>query len=228
MAKVEYLTELVLATGALGTAAFGLVEAQKATAAVGEAGFDEIPRMLGALTHALERAHGTAWERVFRGLYRGDADELVRMLRQGVRVGLTSANAAAIGAELFGADTPEVASLVQVADKALSPSRPPTDAELHVLGRYELMADARIDAAVALAKQRYAATARVRAMWWAFGIALGTAVAVQLLPMDGMLHGVPLFVTALLVGVAAVPIAPIAKDVASGIQAAARALRSRS
>lgn len=228
MAKIEYLTEIVLATGALGTAAFGIVEGLKATAAVGEAGFDAIPELLGRpLTETLRQAHGDRWREVYRGLYRGDQAELTRLLRQGVRVGLTASNAPAIAADLFGAEPMLGQALASVATKVLDPAQTPSEAELRALGRYELAADARIDAALAIAKQRYAARARHWAMGVAFVVALGTAAVVQSLALKEMLEGPALFGTAFLIGLAAVPIAPIAKDVASGINAAVRALKAR-
>jgi hypothetical protein len=227
MAKFEFLTEAILATGALGTAAFGIVEGLKSTAAVGEAGFDELTTTLGPFAVTLQQAHGSDWAKIYRGLYRGDATELVRMLRQGVRVGLTTQNAATIGDALFGRGTEKANALVVVAGKVLSPDAKPSELELRALGRYELAADARIDAALAIARQQYATTARLWASVVSMVIALVTAGG--LYASGGVIGlstgGLVLF--ALLIGIAAVPIAPIAKDVASGIHAAARALRAR-
>lgn len=227
MARFEFLTEAILATGALGTAAFGIVEGLKSTASVGEAGFDDLTRTLGPFAVTLEQAHGKDWEKIYRGLYRGDASELVRMLRQGVRVGLTTQNAATIGDALFGSGSEEAKALVVVAGKVLSPDAKPSELELRALGRYELAADARIDAAMAIAKQRYATTART----WASGASLLiAAITAGGLYFSGGVIGLStggLILFALLIGIAAVPIAPIAKDLASGINAAARALRAR-
>lgn len=230
MDPVAHVTELVLATGALGTAAFGIVEGLKPVRWVGEAGFEAIPATLGDAVQTLEQAHGPGWEAVYRGLYRGDQAELARLLRQGARIGLTRENAAAVGAALFGARAPEIADLVRVtthlyaaaAEQGGGEART-TDAERRALGRFELAMDARIDAALAIARQRYASRARLSAFVVSLGVALGTAVMLDEVPGGGWSR----WLVALLVGVAAVPIAPIAKDVASGIQAAAKALRAR-
>lgn len=230
MDPIAHVTELVLATGALGTAAFGIVEGLKPLPFIGEAGFDAIPRTLGDAVRTLEQAHGPTWESVYRGLYRGDQPELARLLRQGVRVGLTQQNAPAVGAALFGAGAPEIADLVRVTAHLYAAAveqgtgeAATTDAERRALGRFELAIDARIDAALAIARQQYASRARVAAFLVSLGIALVTAFLIG----DGDGAGWPPWLVALLVGVAAVPIAPIAKDVASGIQAAAKALRGR-
>lgn len=212
-------SEFVLAAGAVGTAAFGIVEGLKVFAVIGEAGFAELMRGLGGLRSALLMAYGDGAEGVLRGLYRGDADTLARVLRQGVRVGLTRGTAPAVAATLGGVDP---AALAEAADVALSAPNP-TAAQRTILGRYELAADARIDAALAAARARYVASARL----WAMLAALLLAVAGKLVLPAGADGGTYDWATTLIVGIAAVPLAPIAKDVASGIQAAVRALKAR-
>lgn len=67
--------QLVLAAGALGTAAFGIVEGLKWIAFVGEAGFPSMLRLLGeALQRALRAAYGEQFERMLRAQYRGDQE----------------------------------------------------------------------------------------------------------------------------------------------------------
>lgn len=206
-------TEFFLAAGAVGTAASGIVEGLKVHAAIGEAGFAELLRVLGGLRSALVVAYGDGAESVLRGLYRGDADTLARVLRQGIRVGLTRHNAEAVAATLGGV---EASALAEAAEVALSAPQP-TDAHRTILGRYELAADARIDAALAAARARYIASARL----WAMGAALLLAVGGKVAAGSGD------WAATLIIGITAVPLAPIAKDVASGIQAAVRALKAR-
>lgn len=207
------LPAFVLAAGAVGTAAFGIVEGLKVFPIVGEAGFGELLRVLGGLRGPLTVAYGEGADAVLRGLYRGDPQALGRVLRQGVRVGLTRANAPAVAAVLGGVDA---AALADAADVALTAPNP-TAAQRTILGRFELAADARIDAALAAAQSRYAVSARLWAMAAALLLAVGGKAAV----------GADDWAATLIVGIAAVPLAPIAKDVASGIQAAVRALKSR-
>lgn len=211
----EHLGTTIVAAGALGTAAFGIVEGLKATAAVGEAGFGRLTTTLGALTAPLAVAYGPGWEAMLRAQYRGEARELKRLLRQGIGIGLNPENAeqiaqflgsisgTALRAAITAAGTPDIGKSI-------------SDAERSVIGRFELAADARIDAALTLAKSTYASTARQVAMVVAIGIALSVAWMLKASLVSG-----------LIVGVVAVPIAPIAKDIASGINAAATALRAR-
>ena len=209
------LPTLALATGALGTAAFGIVEALKWTKFVGLAGFPTLWDRLGALTDTLTIAYGPTARETLGDRYRGDAGELARMLRQGVRVGLTTDNATRIAHFLGTIKADALVSVLQKRDAG----EPVSDAERAVLARYEIAADARIDAALTIAGTNYAGTARVFAMIAALGMALAAYLALD----DPRPH----WSWALIIGFAAVPVAPIAKDLASGLNSAARALKAR-
>lgn len=210
---IDHLGAAVLAAGALGTAAFGIVEGMKGTRFVGEAGFSTLLKLLEPLLDALKKAYGRDdTERLLRAQYRGDSRELARILRQGVRLGLTPQNAAAT-ARALGVVDPD--KLVQVA-LAIEAGRELTSDERNILGRFELAVDARIESAMTLALDRYRRTVIVIASFTAIAIALfvGRQLAVPQLQ-------------SFIVGLAAVPLAPIAKDVAAALKAAADALRAR-
>ena len=82
-----------------------------------------------------------------------------------------------------------------------------------VLGRFELAVDARIEAALAMAQSHYGGKLRTLASM--ISLVIGGGVGLYLAePILG-----------LLVGLAAVPLAPIAKDLVSALQAATLALR---
>jgi ethanolamine transporter EutH len=89
-----------------------------------------------------------------------------------------------------------------------------------VLGRFELAVDARIDAALTLAQSHYAGAQRCVASL----IALAIAVAVGFWMRTTQPH---FLLKSVLVGIAAVPLAPIAKDLVSALQAATTALRTK-
>ena len=91
-----------------------------------------------------------------------------------------------------------------------------SDDERSALARLETTIDARIDAALVLAEYQYVAQARVWAMVLALGIALGTGF-----------YLVENMALAFLVGITAVPLAPVAKDLASALQEAVKALRKQ-
>lgn len=205
------LTNAILATGALGTAAFGVVEALKFTP-LGNAGFGVAIRQMGSLLEALQVAYGDEYRDLLRGQYRSEDRELLgRTLRQGVRVGITDLNTERIAKFLGSMDTAQLASAIRAAEAGTDL----TSAQRNIIGRFELAADARIDAALTLARARYVDSARVAASVVALTLALVVGANMPDVTM----------IQALIVGLAAVPLAPIAKDVASGIQAAAKALR---
>lgn len=217
------LAEMILAAGALGTASFGVVEGFKFNQNFACAGFDQIQKALGPHTYAsLAIAYGPNFESVLRGFYlkeRGGED-LKRTLRQGLRLGLTPRNAEPIANEIgvvvLGEELAKISKKVFMGEDL-------NDDEKNQLGRFELAVDARIEAGLALASGKYKTAMRI----WATGFSLLIAFGVffilldrgELEPRDWLLAG--------LVGLAAVPLAPIAKDVASAIQSAATALRAR-
>jgi len=205
------LTNAILATGALGTAAFGVVEALKFTS-LGNAGFSLAIRELGPLTECMRVAYGEKYESLLRGQYRSeDRDLLPRTLRQGVRIGATGNNADSVTRFLGSLDRD---SFVGALDAAENGKAMKAD-QRNILGRFELAADARIDAALCMARARYVDSTRLTASF----VALALALVVGANMPDVTL------VQSFIVGLAAVPFAPIAKDVASGISAASKALR---
>ena len=208
----DNLGAAVLAAGALGTAAFGIVEGLKGWRLIGEAGFAQLRRMLAMLMEALAAAYGPDVERLLSAQYRGDSRELARMLRQGTRLGLSPRNAAALAMAL-GVVPP--AALVDAA-AAVEAGRELTAEQRNVLGRFELAVDARVEAAMTLALDRYRRTVIIAASLIAVTIALVMGRQLGFPPRES-----------LIIGLAAVPLAPVAKDVAAALKAAAEALRAR-
>ncbi|MCC7196341.1 MAG: hypothetical protein IT356_12380 [Gemmatimonadaceae bacterium] len=247
IASSSEIASFVLAAGALGTAAYGVVEASKYFAAIGEAGYPSLTGVLGGLMGPLRTAYGANADALLRAQYRGDQRALTRLLRQGVRIGLCGDNAQSVARDLASVDPESLARAIRVAtgederataqlqrdaggeeseggsgnaSAARDGSTQLTDAQRSIIARYELAADARIDAAITLAQARYAGALRLLASAAAVAIALIVAsVATPRTTND--------YALAVLIGVGAVPLAPIAKDLASGIQAAARALKAR-
>lgn len=207
---MENLGTIILATGALGTAAFGIVEALKWTR-LGEAGFRAILKILGPITELLRTAYGPDFQNLLRAQYRGDQRDLTRVIRQGVRVGLTVANANQ-AARFLGMIDGE--RLTEAARQLEAGRELPAELR-NVLGRFELAVDTRIDAALTLAKSRYAGATRVTASIFALLIAVTV----------GMFLGKDYIFQAILVGIAAVPLAPVAKDLMSALQSASKAIR---
>ncbi|HYL01764.1 MAG TPA: hypothetical protein VEU78_11255 [Steroidobacteraceae bacterium] len=210
---INTLSSAIAAAGALGTASFGIVEGLKWTA-LGAAGFGCIGEYLGQdLTACLRSAYGPEFERLLRAQYRQDSRSqsiIAKSLRQGVRIGLTTANAENV-ARFLGTVAP--AALRQAA-AAVESSTPLSDAERGAIGRFELAADARIASALSRAQDVYLGWVRGSASLCAIVLGIATALILGSDLVDG-----------LIVGVVAVPLAPIANDVVAALQAATRAMR---
>lgn len=212
------LLELIAATGAVGTAAMGIVELLKSTP-LGELGFGAFARVLGREPlESLTRTYGPDAEALLRALYRSrrGEGELRRALRQGLRVGLTPESAPALAARVGVVEAEPLAAIAG----AIRSGRALEEHEQALLGRYELAVDARIDAALALAESAYVRGMRLAASGVALGLAFGGAWLLPASADPGELR----WGLALAVGIAAVPLAPIAKDVATGLREATRAL----
>jgi hypothetical protein len=207
------LSGAIAAAGALGTASFGIVEALKWTP-LGAAGFGQIDSYLGPeLNASLRIAYGPEVEKLLRAQYRQDSQTqatIAKSLRQGIRIGLTSGNAEGIAGFL---GTVEPQALKQAATKVLQCAAL-TDADRAAIGRFELAADARIESALSRAQDVYLGSIRGAASLCAIALAELTAL---ILGSDLLLG--------LLVGLVAVPLAPIANDVVAALQAATKAMR---
>ncbi|OFX12050.1 MAG: hypothetical protein A2516_05705 [Alphaproteobacteria bacterium RIFOXYD12_FULL_60_8] len=214
---------LVLAAGALGTAAFGIVDTLKFTK-VGALGFGSVMKSLGMTSEALMIAYGKDYRELLEAQYRKDRTQgdLRRTLRQGVRVGMTPKStmnmAKAIG-------FPDEEGIAEVARK-IQEGEEFTDKDNRTLGKFELAIDARIDAALAMADEQYSSKIRIVASVVSVFLAFVAALALDLEINPGMMD-FGLWIKAVIVGIVAVPLAPMAKDVAKGLQAATMALKVR-
>ncbi len=213
---VADLGALFLAIGALGTAACGLVDATKAFGGgVSNCGLRGLQRTAGRFAAALDVALGKdEWRRVVRshwinGRPRGEQKAIVKSL---IRLGLNPDNAKA----LAGPAHVDPKALEAAATK-LWAAQPLEAPDLEALGRLDASVEAQLDAAFDLADQSYRNVSRVLAGVFSVALALLAAPLVK----EGNVQW------AFLVGLLAVPLAPIAKDLASSLQAAAAALRAK-
>lgn len=102
----------------------------------------------------------------------------------------------------------------------------PTDERRQALARFELAVDARIDAALALAEDKYVGVARGAASIFSvvFALIVGFILGLSGRDIGSLWQTVGLSV---LIGIAAVPVAPVAKDVVTALSSAEQALRRR-
>lgn len=223
MATIEGATDIILAVGALGTAAFGLVDASKAmSGGISLVGFNHIRTALKPFAPALDDTINN-WRNLLRsnwinGKPKAEQKAIVRTL---IRLSINASTAPKL-AEALGLDKK---ALTDAAEKMAS-GTPLEQPQQDVVGRLDALAEARIDAAFEQADQAYRNMSKLCASIVAVVLALWGG---YLLPDQKTTEPLAYLTSsdaarAVLVGLLAVPLAPIAKDVASSLQAAASAL----
>lgn len=220
MEKFDDVIATIAAMGGLGLAAMALVDALKAVpgGGVSRIGFSHIRKVLRLFDKVLVRAAGAEWESVIMAHWINgrDRDDQVGAIRSLLRLGLNTDTAdqlAAIG-------NVEPVALSKAAGK-LTKGSPLSEDEINLIGRVEAAVEARLDAAFDLAEQSYRNNARFLAGVIAVILAVGAGylLATEAKPIDWRV--------AALIGLLAVPIAPIAKDLVSALTSAAQAVKPR-
>lgn len=211
-------TELVLATGGLGLAASALLDATKVAGwGIARVGFPLVQQELDRYAPALATAIGPEWPELLKAHWINGRDkaEQKSLAAALIMLGLSPETAPQLQFPPLvdkAGFTAAVAQLQQ-GEQTLS------EAQIAVIARFRTVLDSRIDAAFERAEQKYRNVARV----WSGVIAVLLSVLVALI-IGGW--NTDYLLTALVIGAFAVPLAPIAKDLASGLSAAARALKS--
>ena len=207
--------------GALSTAAFGLLDSSKAFwGGASNIGAGHIRNALTPFASALDSALGVGgWWPVLRahwvaGVAKADQKAKAQAL---IKLGLNSANAPQI-ARASHVDPAALTAAVVKLEKGATL----TDADLNVIGRMNATVDALLDAAFEAADQQYRNVCRVLAGL----ICLGLAVAAWALWNGAGGENPPSLWAALAVGLLAVPLAPVAKDLTSALSAAMNALKA--
>jgi hypothetical protein len=205
---------------ALSTAAFGLLDATKwLGGGVSNLGTRTLRRALDPFEAPLAAALGAdQWWPVVRASWlNGVAKDTQKAKAMAlIKLGLSPQTAPMIAA----ASHVKADALTEAARK-LENGESLTDADLNVVGRMNAAVEALMDAAFERADQQY----RNGCRFWAGVVALGLSVGVWALwKWQG--QGAPAWWQALLVGVLAVPVAPLAKDLTSGLSAAIGALKA--
>jgi hypothetical protein len=221
---IEGVGQQIIAIGALGTAAFGLVDTTKAVrGGISNRGFGFIRTALEpfdvALTQALGDNPGCDWRAMMRSHWINGRpkDEQKGIAVSLIQLGLTAETAPALARA--GQVAPDALKAVVV---ALTSGDDLTPVQLNVLGRFKATIESRIDAAYERAEQVYRNTARAAAGVVAILLALAAVWIVK-----GTAGTSAEYLAAFLVGLVAVPLAPISRDVASALSTAATALRRR-
>jgi hypothetical protein len=231
---LDHISEYILAVGALGTAAFGLVDGSKAfRGGISRAGFRYIRAALEPFDSALTKALGKDipdcdWRAVMRSHWINGRpkDEQKAIAVALIQLGLApeTVDDVAKGGNV------DVAELKKVVDK-LAKGGTLDEQQLNLVGRLKATIEARTDAAYERADQVYRSYAR----FWAGVLAILLAFVADYLLLTGQGVAVTDYfgptgghpAEAFFVGLVAVPLAPIAKDVASALSKAVHALGRR-
>lgn len=219
MATTSNVIAFVTAAGSMGTAAFGLAEALKGFPFPGVVGISRIERMLGeAGRAALQSVYGEHdYRALLRGSYRKGPDTIGQVVKNGLAAALDTPHLPALAGH-FGQDPVRLERAIAVLRDADS-SEEDKIAQRAVLGRFELAVDARMNAAACSAQSLYVATMQVLAGTIAV---VGGTLAGALYPED-FVH----WYDGLLLGLVAVPLAPVAKDVTAFLRSASEAVATR-
>jgi hypothetical protein len=220
------LPKIVLAIGSLGTAAYGVVDASKGFGGgISNRGFGDIRKVVskcipdsqgdgsGASALALPSALVTLRANWLNGMPLADQKAIAKAL---VKLNLTKASANAMAAAT-GVDATLLASVAEKLSTGEALSQQETDA----YGRFDLLLASLLDQGYQRGDQRYRNSAKLLAVPIAVFLALCGAWA-----LDGSGLTYAEVWKALLGGLLATPLAPVAKDLSSSIQAGAKLAQS--
>lgn len=242
------------AVGGLGLAAFGLVESVGKAFAFSRAGrngrlstwglpyvgFGVVKKMMRPLTPALELAYGDQYFSIIAQQYRAGraSGQAPDTIRQGVKLALPFLGverAAALIAAVWKMDAAFSRGLANALQApaltstraaprggppraAAASARPsPPDPAQVLAGRFAAALDARVSAAFDLADERYEA--------WAKTLAGVVALVLALVLNYGLGDKLP-WALAVVIGLVAVPLAPVAKDVSTKLNDALTAFQA--
>ena len=216
------LSKVVLAVGALGTAAYGLVDTTKALGdgGVSKVGFNDIRKILtlfveeavdtdNANTSALglRSIEATLTANWINGMALADQKAVAKALIK-LNLSATTANTMATATGV----SPQI--LKSIAEK-LPTGTALTPEETDVYGRFDLLLSSLLDQGYQRGDQRYRNRAKILAV--PFAVLLAVLGALGIYGADPRYLGL-----SVIAGLLATPLAPVAKDVASAIQVGAK------
>lgn len=217
--------QVILAVGGLGTAAYGVVDATKAFGGgISNRGFGDIKKVIRGLISAskstdepalgLTSALATLRANWLNGMAMADQKSVAKAL---IKLNLTDVTAPRMAA----ATGVEADILKSVAAKLANPEQGLTPEETDVYGRFDLLLNTLLDQAYQRADQRYRNSAKLLAIPIAVLLAIAGAWTIA----GSNVTSAQLW-KAVIAGLLATPLAPIAKDVSSAIQAGAKVAQS--
>jgi hypothetical protein len=227
------LSQVITAVGGLGTAAFGLLEALKPFfGSINRVGLDHISDTIASLTPT-QKGDGVPVDPLNAPPQRSILATIEANWVNGVDLAAQKAVAKALIKLHLSPETAEAvagninidpAVLRTVATKTLA-GTPLAQLESDVFSRFDLMITSMLDEAYQMSDQVYRNRTRTLAAILAVVLALCGAIGLEgrILFQHGHLHDIGL---ALLVGVLATPLAPIAKDISTALATAVNTMQA--
>jgi hypothetical protein len=220
----------IVAVGALGTAAFGLVDSFKALpgGGISRFGFKFIRTAIVTLTPPVESLEKTELGRnsilytlLSQWINGVDKSNQISIAKSLIKLRLTPETAPALAAAtgVDAAILTRVAAKIKEGTGVVSSTQDPnalTTQESDIYGRFDLLLNTLLDQAYQRADQRYRNVAKAAAIPVALGLALVAAA---------FINWTQYWAPAVLIGLISTPIAPIAKDISSAITTAAQAIQ---
>lgn len=223
--------ETIAAIAALGTAAFGLVDASKALwGGASNVGFGRIKAALSPFNPALETLRNSPWLTLranwLNGAPKADQKAAAKAL---IHLTLSPKNAHAL-ADAVGID----AHALRAAATKINNGAALSKTDMDILGRFDALVSTVLDAGYERAEQQYRNTAKLLSALVAIVLAVIAGYLIQVAkvpqPAAGLTFGKYLasrdFVIAFIVGAVSTPLAPIAKDLSTSLAAAVKAVGS--
>ena len=207
------LPDYIAIASALGTAATGLVDTTKLFAGgVSRAGYTVIEKHLLPFDTILSSIpQRSAWETIYASWINGvDTETQKGTVKSLIKTCFTQANAQAMS-NATGMDVAELEAL----GASFDAGNALTAAQMNIYGRLDAILSSILDAAYEMADQRYRNAAKA--------LAAVIAVGLSVLGSYTVYGGFKELGQAVLVGLVATPLAPVAKDLTTAINTAVQA-----
>ena len=218
--NLGYILKLIAAAGALGTAAFGLVDASKALwGGVSRAGFGYVreaveallgPRVPGGTVFGHDQILETLRANWMNGVAKAEQKAVAKSL---IRLMLTPASAASM-ADAVGVNAVNLTA----AATNIENNTPLTPQNMAALGAHDVKVSAMLDFGYERGDQFYRNSAKIASAVCAILLSIA-AKWIKDSTLGG--SGLPM---AILVGLIATPLAPIAKDLSTSLSTAVKAV----
>lgn len=224
MPPLDNLQQVIMAVGGLGTAAFGLVDAAKSILPVNKIGFSGIRKAVAPLIPTNgEPANGLAPDKIDETLQANwingtDLESQKAIAKSLIKLNLNPSNVGKL-AQATGVNSESLTAIVKSMSSGAALTAPQSD----LLGRFDLIVTALLDEAYQRSDQTYRNSTRALAMCVAILLAI---VAGRIAHPGADYWWSHDFGFAVMVGVLATPLAPIAKDLSTALATAVNALQA--